>query len=153
MPRPPDYGIIFNWDGSPHGSSEVPQSTETFLEKVYAPLEGTQVGAHFWTIGEHHAHWHSDGLEMVGEVHGRTYEDTARYVAMENIRHMVERGDDPQEAIISRGHDLGLHVYASVRMNDNHFHGAQVKGLRNLHDSAHAYAYRASRVAVGRSDD
>ena len=136
MPRPPDYGVIFNWDGSPHGSSEVPQSTDTFLEKVYAPFEDTQVGAHFWTIGEHHAHWRSDRLEIVGEVHDRTYEDTVRYVAMENIRHMIDRGDDPQEAVIARGHELGLHVYASVRMNDNHFHGAQVENLSRLHDSA-----------------
>ena len=40
MPRPPEYGIIYNWDGAPHGFSEVPQSMETFLEKVYAPVLG-----------------------------------------------------------------------------------------------------------------
>ena len=44
MPRPPDYGIIYNWDGVPHAISEVPQSMEAFLDKVYAPLEDTQVG-------------------------------------------------------------------------------------------------------------
>ena len=47
MPRPPDYGIIYNWDGVPHAISEVPQSMEAFLDKVYAPLEDTQVGALF----------------------------------------------------------------------------------------------------------
>ena len=47
MPRPPDYGIIYNWDGAPHGHSEVPQSMEAFLEMMYAPLADTQVGAHF----------------------------------------------------------------------------------------------------------
>ena len=41
MPRPPDYGIIYNWDGVPHAISEVPQSMEAFLDKVYAPLEDT----------------------------------------------------------------------------------------------------------------
>ena len=44
MPKHTDYGIIYNWDGAPHGCSEVPQSMEAFLEKVYAPLEDTQVG-------------------------------------------------------------------------------------------------------------
>jgi diadenosine tetraphosphate (Ap4A) HIT family hydrolase len=47
MPKPPDYGIIYNWDGNPHGYSEYPQSMESFLEKVYGPMEDTQVGAHF----------------------------------------------------------------------------------------------------------
>ena len=45
MPVPPDYRIIYNWDGAPHGYSPAPQSMEEFLEKVYAPLEETQVGA------------------------------------------------------------------------------------------------------------
>ena len=48
MSRPPGYGIIYNWDGAPHGYSPVPQSIEQFLEKTYAPLEDTQVGAHFF---------------------------------------------------------------------------------------------------------
>ena len=45
---PPPYGIIYNWDGAPLDYSEFPQSQEQFLEKVYAPIEGTQVGALFW---------------------------------------------------------------------------------------------------------
>ena len=137
MPRPPDYGIIFNWDASPHSSSEVPQSMEAFLEKVYSPLEDTQVGAHFWCVGDQHlANWKSDTLEMVGDIHGRRYEDASRYIHMENIREMLERGEDPQAAAISRGHELGLHVYASVRMNDNHFNGAQVGDIDKIHNSA-----------------
>ena len=36
MNRPPEYGIIHNWDGAPHGLSEYPQSMEQFLDKVYA---------------------------------------------------------------------------------------------------------------------
>ena len=44
MQRPPDYGIIYNWDGAPHGYSAYPQSIEQFLDKVYAPIADTQVG-------------------------------------------------------------------------------------------------------------
>ena len=44
MPKPLPYGIIYNWDGAPHGYSGVPQSMEAFLEKTYAPLEDSQVG-------------------------------------------------------------------------------------------------------------
>ena len=67
MPKPPDYGIIYNWDGNPHGYSEYPQSMDEFLDKVYAPMEETQVGAHFWCVGEHTARWESDVLETVGD--------------------------------------------------------------------------------------
>lgn len=133
MPRPPDYGIIYNWDGAPHGYSEVPQSMEAFLEKTYAPLRDTQVGALFWCVGEHAARWKSDVLELLGDVHGRIYENAQSYLFTENIRQMLERGEDPQSALIERGHALGLHVYASVRMNDNHFNGAQIEDLHALH--------------------
>ena len=51
MPRPPDYKIIYNWDGAPHGYSRYPQTMEQFLDKVYAVMRDTQVGAHFWSLG------------------------------------------------------------------------------------------------------
>ena len=133
MPKPEGYGIIYNWDGGPHGYSEVPQSMEVFLEKTFAPLEDTQVGALFWCVGEHSARWDSEVLEQVGDVHGRQYENAQIFTITENIRLMLERGDDPQKALVERGHQLGLQVYASVRMNDNHFNGAQLEDLNNLH--------------------
>ncbi|MEW6752527.1 MAG: hypothetical protein AB1505_16295 [Candidatus Latescibacterota bacterium] len=133
MSTPPRYGIIYNWDGAPHGYSEVPQSMEAFLEKVFAPLEDTQVGALYWCIGEHAARWPSTSLELLGDVHGRRYESAQSHVFTENVRGMLERGEDPQQALVARAHQFGLHVYASVRMNDNHFGGAQVEDLGRLH--------------------
>ena len=132
-PPPPKYRVIYNWDGAPHGYSESPQSVSAFLEKAYAPLADTQVGAHFWCIGEHAARWQSNVLEQLGDIHDRRYESAQSYTHTENIRQMVERGEDPQQAIIDRGHQLGMHVYASVRMNDNHFSGAQIADLETLH--------------------
>ena len=132
MPRPPDYGIIYNWDGVPHAISEVPQSMEAFLDKVYAPLEDTQVGALFWCVVDHAARWDSDELEVLGDVYGRTYGDAYSYTAVENIRQMLERGEDPQAALIQRGRELGLQVYGSVRLTDNHLDGAQPEDLKTL---------------------
>lgn len=129
----PHYGIIYNWDGAPHGYDEVPQSLAAFLERTYAPLVDTQVGALFWCVGEHAARWPSAALEPLGDIHGRRYEGAGPYVHTENIRRMLERGEDPQAALVERGRALGLHVYASVRMNDNHFDGAQVEDLARLH--------------------
>ena len=112
MPRPPSYGIIYNWDGAPHGYSEVPQSLETFLDKAYAPLVDTQVGALFWCIGEHATRWPTDDLEMLGDVHGRRYESAHSYIHTENIRQMLDRGEDPQKALIDRGREVGIDVRA-----------------------------------------
>ncbi|MCC7262374.1 MAG: hypothetical protein IT369_07625 [Candidatus Latescibacteria bacterium] len=133
MPTPPPYGIIYNWDGAPHGYAEVPQSLEHFVERTYAPLANTQVGAHFWCVGEHAARWPSQALELLGDVHQRRYENAYTYLFTETVRARVERGEDPQAALLERGHALGLQVYASIRMNDNHFNGAQVEDLAGLH--------------------
>ena len=135
MPRPPEYGLIYNWDGNPHGYSEYPQTMEQFLDKVYGPMEDTQVRAHFWCVGEHAARWESDVLETVGDVHGRVYENARAYTFHENVRAMIDRGEDPQAEIITRGHELGMGVYASVRMNDNHFGGAQPSDLATMRDT------------------
>ena len=133
MNRPPDYRLIYNWDGAPHGYSPVPQSLEEFLDGVYAPLVDTHAGALFWCVGEHAARWPSDSLEVVGDLFGRRYENAAACVHTENIRRMLERGEDPQAAVIERGRELGIAVYASLRMNDNHFDGAGLSDLATLH--------------------
>ena len=135
MSGPFDYGIIYNWDGAPHGYSEVPQSMVAFLDKAYAPIEETQVGALFWCIGEHAARWPDSALEMPGDVHGRRYENVSAYTHTENIRLMLERGEDPHVSLIEHGRARGMAVYASVRMNDNHFDGAQLEDLSTLHHS------------------
>ena len=133
MAKPPPYGIIYNWDGAPHGYSAAGQSMEEFVELTYDPVADTQVGALFWCMGEHSARWQSETLEQVGDIHGRRYENSAAYHHTENIRRMEERGEDPQAALIERGHELGISVYASLRVNDNHFDGAQVSDLAALH--------------------
>ncbi|MEE2658951.1 MAG: hypothetical protein VX733_10630 [Candidatus Latescibacterota bacterium] len=136
MPLPPPsppYRVIYNWDGAPHGYTPVPQSIEDFLDGVYAPLRDTQVDALFWCVGEHTARWQSQRLEQLGDLHDRRYESAAAYTHTENIRLMLERGVDPQAEIIRRGHELGIAVYGSLRMNDNHFDGAQLADLPRLH--------------------
>ena len=128
MPSPPQYGIIYNWDGAPHAYSEVPQSMAAFLEKVYAPMEETQVGAHFWSIEDHTSFGESDPIDVIPRSAGE-------YIHRENLRLMLERGEDPNVGLIERGRELGLHVYASIRMNDCHFDGKQVEDLGDMGDS------------------
>ena len=131
MSKPRKYGVIYNWDGAPHGSDEHPQTMEQFLDKMYAPLADTQVGAHFWCTGEDTSRWKSKVMELTGDSENRKYESTSSYIFAENVRSMIGRGEDPQAEAIKRGHELGMDVYASIRMNDNHFNGLQIDEIPN----------------------
>ena len=125
----PSYGIIYNWDGAPHEYSQYPQSLEEFLEKVYAPIKGTQVGALFWCLGTHEATWVSQSLEMVGDSVDRVYDNVRSMREAENIRTMLDRGDDPYGAVVKRGRELGIDVFASIRINDNHFWNLSIEDM------------------------
>ena len=128
-PKPPAYRIIYNWDGAPLDYSEFPQSQDQFLDKVYAPMKDTQVGAHFWCLGTHEAKWASQSMEMVGDTVDRKYDSVRSMRHSEGVRAMLERGENPYQAVVDRGHELGMQVYASIRMNDNHFRGMQVSEM------------------------
>jgi hypothetical protein len=127
--RPPAYRIIYNWDGAPHGYSEYPQSLEQFLDKTYAPMKNTQVDAHFWCIGEHEAKWRPTRMELAGDTENRVYDSVNSMRHNESLRAMIERGENPYAAMVKRGHELRLAVWASVRMNDNHFNGLQLEQM------------------------
>ena len=88
-----------------------------FLERVFAPVIGTAVDALFWCVGEHTTRWLGGEQELVGDRQGREYASAAQWIHTENIRHMLERGEDPQAAIVERGRELGLAVWGSLRMN------------------------------------
>ena len=124
--EPPVYKIIYNWDGAPHGYSPYPQTLEQFLQKTFAPIVDTQVGALFYCVGEHEATWPSTKLEMTGDSVGRRYKSVGAFTHNENIRAMLERGENPYSATVGRGKELGIDVYVSIRMNDNHFRGLQL---------------------------
>ncbi len=119
--QPPRYGIIFNWDGTPLGYLEPPYSADDLLDIIYAPLKDTQVGAMSWCVGTHEAAWPSDALSMVGDSEGRLYSSVKGMRRAEGIRDLFDRGEDFYGKMVARGHELGIDVYASIRMNDNHF--------------------------------
>lgn len=107
MAEVPRYRLIYNWDGAPPLYSEVPQSQEAFLEKVYAPLVETQVDALFYCPGEHASTWPSKVMDWEGEFTGRRYRLPGTYRHAENLRQAYERGENPYQAMIERGRRLG----------------------------------------------
>ena len=118
---PPPYKIIFNWDGTPDGYSEYPQSLEQLLDIVYAPIEDTQIRALFWCLGAEEAKWPSETLPVIGEAENCFYGSVKNMRRAEGVRAMFERGEELYAAMVERGHQMGIHVYCSIRMNDNHF--------------------------------
>ncbi len=123
---PPTYRIIYNWDGAPHGYSPHPQTLEQFLDKTFAPLKDTQVDALFWCVGEHEATWQPTELEFVADGVKGKYRSVRSMTHHENIRSLLARGENPYQAMVARGKQLGIDVFLSIRMNDNHFSGLQV---------------------------
>ncbi len=128
----PRYRIIFNWDGAPMDYDERPQTTERLMEQVFGPLEGTQVDAMFWSIGSHEAEWPSETHERLGDGEGRVYSSIRAMRHSENVRSMFERGENPFQSMVERGHELGMDVYVSMRMNDNHFYGTRPEDFKRL---------------------
>ena len=120
MPHTP-YRLVYNWDGAPHHYDEYPQSMEQFLDKVYAPLADTQVDALFWCMGIHEATWLSGNLPVKGDSVGRLYDSVLEMRDTENIRALLERGEDPYGAMVERGRELDIDVWPSIRMNEQHF--------------------------------
>jgi len=131
-PQAPHYRIIFNWDGDSLAYGEYPQTARQLVDFMYQPLEGTQVDAMFWNIGSHEALWPSETLEREGQRNGRTYDSVRALRHAENVWNLFESGESIYKAIVARGHELGMQVYVSMRMNDNHFYGTRPEAFRKL---------------------
>ena len=121
-PSPPDYGIMFNHDGTFLGKSEYPQRVDDLLDKIYGPLQDTQIGALLWCVGRGAG---QVALRQPGvpssDPRDRPYGSVKEFRRAESVRAMFERGEDLYGDMVRRGHDLGMGVYVSIRMNDNHF--------------------------------
>lgn len=132
------YRLIYNWDGAPHGYGAPPQTMEQLMAAIYAPLAGTQCDALFFSCGGHLADYPSEVLPLVAEKGGREYDSVSSMTLGENIRSRIDAGEDYQRAMIDRGHELGIDVFASFRMNDNHFSGATTPAEASTQDDTTA---------------
>jgi hypothetical protein len=127
--QPPQYRIIFNWDGDSLAYGEHPQSTQQIVDQVFVPLEGTQVDAMFWSIGSHEALFPSDKHQRERT---RLYDSVRAMRHDENVWSLFDKGENPYQAMVERGHELGMHVYVSMRMNDNHFYNTRPHEFKKL---------------------
>jgi len=130
--QPPQYRIIFNWDGDSLAYGEYPQSRQEIVDETFACLEDTQVDAMFWSIGSHEALFPAEHVERAGETSGRTYKSVRAMRHDENVWNLFENGENLYQGMVERGHELGMHVYVSMRMNDNHFYNTRPHEFKKL---------------------
>lgn len=121
----PRYRIIYNWDGDQNSYSEYPQSVDELMDKLFAPVRNTQIDAMFWCLGGHEAEWKSETMEIVGDSVGRIYDSVSDLRGAEGIRARIDRNENPYEKAVEVGHELGVDVFVSIRMNDNHLQGVK----------------------------
>ena len=110
---------------------EAPIGAEGLARLAIDPLRDTQVDTLFWQLGtdpylgtpthrlsDHYSHdtavgprWGQDGSPFTTASNWRIYE---------NARQMSESGADPAAVVIEHGHQAGLEVFLSMRVNDVH---------------------------------
>jgi len=108
--------IIMNNDGNDfHSAAEdEPKTPQRFLSKRSTPLVGSHVDAIFYCTGVFNLYTHrSDESELI--THS---EAAARYV-----HELIRQGTDSLEVMTKFGHEHGMEVFWSMRMNDTHDSG------------------------------
>lgn len=110
---------------------EAPIGAEGLARLAIDPLRDTQVDTLYWQLGtdpylgtpthrlsDHYSHdtsvgprWGQDGMPFSTASNWRIYE---------NARQMSEAGADPAAVVIEHGHQAGLEVFLSMRVNDVH---------------------------------
>jgi len=106
------YRVIFNCDGSGvFGAAN--GSVDAYITNVFGPLEDSHVDAVFWNdgAGGNTASYDSEVLELTGARIDQINPD---------LRRWIEEGNDPPKVVVREGHQRGLDVYYSFRINDIH---------------------------------
>jgi hypothetical protein len=92
---------------------------ETIIKENVEVLAGTHVDTLFWCVGAHVLRYGT----KVGESYGSNvdkFSTVGQWRLHENVKNLTEGGRDLLQGIVEGGHDAGLEVFASFRMNDIH---------------------------------
>ena len=110
-----------------------PITPEDYLGKVDY-LSGTQVGIYQWCLGSVVAFFDSKVIESWGSRQA-DYDNPAfgfsQWLVSANFQHLIRTGNDPLRLVVERGHQRGLQVWGSRRMNDGHHTYAGLETIRS----------------------
>ena len=116
----PHRRVILNNDGSPRTLHDrVPVGWDTIIEENVAVLTRTHIDTLFWCVGTNVFGYDT----KVGELFGSDVEKfstSAQWRLHENLKSLINGGRDLLKGIVEEGHNAGLEVFASFRMNDIH---------------------------------
>ena len=110
---------------------EAPLEAEGLIRLTIEPLMETQIDTLYWQLGtdvwkagwpprfsDRYSHntkvgprWGSEQEKFSSAGHWRIYENT---------RQLIAAGTDPAEVVVESGHERGLEVFLSMRVNDYH---------------------------------
>ena len=102
--------------------SNYPITPDEYVSKIDY-LSGTQVGILQWNLGTIVAKFDSKVIESRG-AKDVDYEDPNHgfyfWLTAVNFQELIRTGNDPLRIVVERGHERGLQVWGSRRMNDGH---------------------------------
>jgi len=133
MPRRGRNRFFFNNDGQSllGWILEAPIGEEGFAQRTIDPLRDTQIDTLMWTLGtdpyksipqSRLSDWYSHNTS-VGPRWGEdrtTFSTAGAWRIYENVRDMIDKGLDPPAVVIKHGHEAGIDVFISMRVNDMH---------------------------------
>ena len=113
--------------------SNYPITPEEYVSKIDY-LSGTQVGILQWNLGTIVAKFDSKVIESRG-ARDVDYEDPNHgfyfWLTAVNFQELIRTGNDPIRIVVEQGHERGLQVWGSRRMNDGHHTYPGLEDLRS----------------------
>ena len=124
--------ILCNDGGTLVGPSlEAPMGVEGLVRLTIDRLQGTQVDTLYWQLGTDP--YHGTPTHRLSDIYshrtrvgprwgegGDRFANAGEWRIYENARAMMQRGTDPVAVVIDYGHQAGLQVFVSMRVNDTH---------------------------------
>ena len=110
---------------------EAPIGIDGLVRETIDPLRDTMINTLYWQLGTDPyfgtatarlSDWYSHNTK-VGPVWGRgreQFKTAGEWRIFKNAEALMERGTDPPTEIIKAGHQAGLDVFLSLRINDGH---------------------------------
>ena len=110
---------------------EAPIGENGLVRSTIDPLRDTQIDTLMWTLGtdpckgipnDRLSDWYSHNTS-VGPRWGEdrtTFSTAGAWRIYENARDMIEKGLDPPAVVVNHGHEAGMDVFISMRVNDMH---------------------------------
>ena len=97
---------------------QAPLSDEQFLRCAVDRVSAADLLC--WGVGSTR-YWYSSQITEDIDTGAECFDTVQEWMAHTTLRRFRERGRDPLSMVCQRGHKHGMHVYASLRMNDGHF--------------------------------